>query len=63
MARVLTFQRWSRTYIFNGGDLAVFRIHDGRVRPLTRDVTARRGVQPIDGSAFLDELKRFATLQ
>jgi hypothetical protein len=45
-------------YAFAAGEFGAYRIREGKVSPMTRDVAGRLQVQPVDASLFFRELQR-----
>jgi hypothetical protein len=54
----LIYQRDLGVFNLTAGPFSVFPVAEGRVRPLTQDVAARRGDKPqVELSAFFDSLR------
>ncbi len=54
----LQYRADTGAYDLSGGPFGAFRIQGGRVQPMTREVTVRRGDKPLDLAIFLDQLQR-----
>ena len=54
----LQYRAATGVYGFTSGPFGVFRVADGRVHAMTREVAQRRGDKPSAVSAFVDELQR-----
>jgi hypothetical protein len=48
----------SHVYYFAAGGFAAYRIGDGMVTPMTREVVSRRGDRPVETALFFSELLR-----
>lgn len=54
----LIYRSELRVYYFSGGAFGAYRIRDGKVRPMTKEVATRLRTQPVDASSFFRDLQR-----
>jgi hypothetical protein len=53
----LTYRFEAGVYSLSNGAFGAYRIHEGVVSPMTRDVAARRKDRPVDASLFFRDLQ------
>jgi hypothetical protein len=58
----LAYNNDTRAYYFASGAFGAYRIRDGMVTPMTREVVSRRGDRPIETAVFFKELLRLRSV-
>ena len=58
----LAYSNGTRAYYFASGAFGAYRIRDGLVTPMTREVVSRRGDQPVEADVFFRELLRLRSV-
>jgi len=58
---LLTYNAGRRVYTLSAGADSAYRIRNGVIGPMAREVAARRAAQPLDARVFFAELKRLSS--